>query len=551
MIPVRWIATLFLCAGLVAPWCVGQTNPYFSGGSLTPEQAAYDVTSYDLALRVDPGTQTIQGVLTVESRIVHPSSRLVLDLDTLFNVDSVGEIVERQKVAPLPYKQKGGKLWILLPATKQPGESVKVRIAYNGQPRSGPRGGFSCFVWSRTEAGHPWIAVSCEGAGADIWWPCKDHPSDEPDFMNLRITVPEPLIAASNGRLVEVISNKDGTRTFHWLVSTPINNYAVSLNIAPYVEIREGYESTCGDRVPVFFWALPENEDKARAALPEFLDHLRHLEELLGPYPFRGDKYGVAEVPYLGMEHQTVIAYGGGYRNNAMAGIDWGFDGLHQHELSHEWFGNLVTPFDWRDIWLNESFATYAQPLYAESRLGKDKAREIMAAMRRRINNRKPVAPRKSCTFLEAYGNDVYFKGAWMLHTLRFLIREDAFMELLRRWTYPDPAMERIIDGGQCRFASTEDFIRLAEKISGMRLDWFFEVYLRQAHLPSLKKEKRDNALELTWIVPADLPFPMPVEVEIEGEKDRIGMPEGRAILPLREGWDLVIDPDGWILMEN
>jgi len=180
--------------------------------------------------------------------------------------------------------------------------------------------------------------------GADVWWPNKDHVSDKPDSMTIRITVPEPLVVASNGRLEQVEEHGDGTRTYHWFVSTPISNYNVALNIAPYVVIQEEYESVTGETFPVMFYVLPESLEDGRALMPEILAHLRWFEETLGPYPFRADKYGVAQTPYLGMEHQSIIAYGANFDNGAMTGgVDWGFDALHHHELSHEWWGNLVT----------------------------------------------------------------------------------------------------------------------------------------------------------------------------------------------------------------
>ncbi|HYE66667.1 MAG TPA: hypothetical protein VD966_13850, partial [Pyrinomonadaceae bacterium] len=332
-----WIllTCLLLLAGATRPAYSQRelgVRPTDSGGPLMPEQAAYDVTFYDLALRINPTEQSIAGVLTAHARIVHPTEWFVLDLDTPLVVDSVAAVGRGAETQPLRFERRGGKLWIAFPLTMQPGEMVKVRVAYGGKPRVARRppwvGGF---VWEKTPGGEPWVAVACQNDGADLWWPCKDHPSDEPDSMALHITVPQSLVCAANGQLQSVVKNNDGTHTFNWFISAPINNYSVSINVAPYRTIEGPYRSLSGETVPVTFWVLPEDYEKGRQLFPQFLEHLRFLEQHLGPYPFRADKIGVAQTPYLGMEHQTIIAYGNRYRRPS-----FDYDWLHHHEMSHE-----------------------------------------------------------------------------------------------------------------------------------------------------------------------------------------------------------------------
>lgn len=525
-----------------------------SGGPLMPEQAAYDVKSYDLALSVNPSEQSIAGELTVSALIVHPTAWLVLDLDTPLRVLAVTEQGNTRSLGALQFERRGGKIWIAFSSTKQPGAQVSVSVKYEGKPRVAPRppwvGGF---VWATTPSGAPWVTVACQSDGADIWWPCKDHPSDEPERMSLHITVPEPLVVAANGKLQSVVKNPDKTQTFNWLISNPINNYDVSINVAPYRTVEGQFKSVAGESVPVFFYALPENYEKAQLLFTQFLEHLKFLESHLGPYPFRSEKIGVAETPYLGMEHQTITAYGNQYRNNA-----YGFDGLLFHEIGHEWWGNLVTASDWRDMWIHEGFQSYMDALYAGQLKGEEGYRQYMAGLRRGIGNVQPVAPREARSTTQIYfrapdyvnsDGDIYNKGAWILHSLRYLIGDRAFFTALRRMAYPEPWMEKLRDGRQCRFVTTDDFRRIAEEASGRKLDWFFEVYLRQPKLPRLVSETRDGQLVLRWEVPEGLPFPMPVEVELGSKTARIEMPNNTATIPLQAGQTPVLDGNKRILM--
>ncbi len=529
-----------------------QTPIYDTGGSLMREQAAYNVSFYDLSLQVFPGEQRIEGVLRAEAQVVHPMYWFVLDLDTLLAVSGAWQIDAPGKREARPFRREGGKLWIDLGATHQPGRQAIVEVAYGGKPRSAPRAPWDGgFTWAKTPAGAHWIATTCQGEGADVWWPVKDHVSDEPDSMALHIRVPDPLVVASNGRLRSTEKHADGTSTWHWFISNPINAYNVALNIAPYRTIEANMDCVTGEQYPVIFYVLPEDFEKGQRLFPEILDHLRFYEKLLGPYPFRADKYGVAQTPHLGMEHQSIIAYGANFKNTSMTGgKDWGFDALHHHELAHEWWGNLVTNSDWNDMWLHEGFGSYMQPLYAGHLGGKEAYSAYMQSMRR-FPNRLPIAPRASQTGKEIYRAPIYTKGAWVLHTLRYLLGEEAFFRALRRMAYPDPELEKVTDGRQARFATTDDFLRICEAESGMTLDWFFEVYLRQAALPKLYSKIENQTLSLRWESPVpDMPFPMPVEVELAGRIRRIQVPAEGIAIPLGENDKPVVDPEAWLLFE-
>ncbi len=546
------ITTLLLVSMSVFAQREHGARPTGSGGVLMPEQAAYDVLSYELDLRPNIAEQTIKGVLTVKARIVKSIDKFVLDLDTPLTVESV-VIGNAEKRQTLKFEQREGKIWITLPKTVNTGETVNVRVAYNGKPRVAPNppwvGGF---VWSKTADGQPWFATAVQNDGSDLWFPVKDHPSDKPETTSLHFTVPEPLIAASNGRLQSVEKNADGTRTFNWFISQPISNYNIALNVAPYKPIEDKMQSVAGDTIPIAFYVLPEHAAKGQELIDKTKEYVRFFEEYLGPYPFRADKLGIAETPHLGMEHQSIIAYGNEFKYDPN-----GFDWLMFHELGHEWWANLVTAKDWNDFWIHEGFQSFMDAFYAEKKLGRAQFIKSLPARIKATKNVKPVAPREPRTTTEMYmlppdyvrsDGDIYGKGALILNSLRGLLGDEIFFKALRKMAYPDSKMEKIRDGKQVRLVTTDEFLNIAEKESGRQLDWFFEVYLRQPALPKLIAETKTNQLHLRWDVPNNLPFPMPVEVKIGNDIKKVEMKNGSGSIALPADAAYEIDPNGWLL---
>ncbi|HHP7236946.1 M1 family metallopeptidase [Longibacter sp.] len=541
------VGASMLCAG-----CSADASGQDSGGALLPEQAAYDVTYYDLSVDVDTAARSIDGRLTAVAAVTDPIDHFVLNLDGRLEVSSA-RLTWRDEVVELAVERRadGNQLWMTLPATAQNGDTLRVMVDYAGSPRVAPQppwdGGFT---WSKTPEGQPWIATSCQTIGADMWWPVKDHPSDEPDSMAIDITLPRPLVAASNGRL-RGVTETDSSRTYRWFVSTPINPYTVALHAAPYVRVDTTYRSTAGGEMPVSFYALPGDEARARSALPHFLEHVRFLENTLGPYPFRADKYGIAQTPFKGMEHQTIIAYGNDFNLEGGLYYPAGFDALHFHELAHEWYGNLVTASDWKDFWIHEGFATYLEALYRESLEGTDGYRSTVRFWRGQITNRSPVARKNATSAQEMYGTDVYYKGALILHTLRYVIGDDAFFQLLKEFTYPTEAIRAATDGSQARSVTTDDFLDAAERVSGRSLDAFFHAYLYRAELPQLTVTRAEEALTLRWTQTADgHTLDVPVPVEINGEVRRVLLDDGTATQTVPEGASIVVDPHGAVLKD-
>ena len=536
-------------------------RPTESGGPLLTEQAAYDVKHYDITAQIFPESQSISGSTIIKARIVSPTRLFVIDLDTPYEVSEIS-ILEKSKgksgaaaARRLKFKRKGGKLWIDLPGTRQPGETVRIRVSYSGKPRVARNppwvGGF---MWSKTPSGKDWIVIACQNDGADVWFPIKDHPSDEADSVSLHITVPRGLYVATVGKLSRVHRSRGQTVTFHWDMSNPINNYNVVLNIAPYKIVESTYRSVSGDTFPIIFYALPENVVKAKAIVDETKVFLDYYEKYLGPFPYRSEKLGIVETPHLGMEHSTIIAYGNKYKKDGR-----GFDWLMLHELGHEWWGNMVTASDWRDYWIHEGFQAFMDEFWIEHTKGKEAYIKRMNARFKATRNKQTLAPRKPKFAYEVYfaapnytssDGDIYSKGAAVLHTLRYLIGDEAFFKALRRMAYPTKAMEKISSGAQNRFATTDDFKQIAEEESGMDLDWFFEVYFRQPKLPKLVADfasaSDKQQVVLRWKTPDNLPFPMPLDVKIDGKTRRVQI-IGTTRLEIRNA-DIKIDEDNWVL---
>lgn len=540
-------------------------KPTDTGGPLMYEQAAYDVRKYDITLKIDPAKQSIAGATIVIAKIVQPIDVFVLDLDTPLNVADV-TLLDGNSETKLKFERKGGKIWSYFPLTKQAGEVVSVRVAYSGIPRVAPRppwvGGF---MWEKTADGSPWVVTALQNDGADLMFPCKDHPSDKPETTALHITVPDPLYVATVGRLQKVDKNSDKTSTYHWQMNTPVANYGIALNIAPYKIIEDKYKSIAGDIIPIFFYILPESYDKGARLIAEQKKYLQFFEQYLGPFPFRKEKLGIVETPHLGMEHSTIIAYGNKF-NYSPEGFDW----LLFHEFGHEWWANLVTASDWRDFWIHEGFQSYMDTLYLEKTKGKQAYMDAMAGRQKATRNMQPIAPREMKIAYHVYmaapdyvrsDGDIYGKGACVLHALRYLIGDKAFFASLRRMAYPTKERERATDGTQGRFVNTDDFKTIAEQESGMKLDWFFEVYVRQPKLPHIQatigepvmagapvKTSDTTTIRIRWVTPDNLPFPMPVNVKVGDKVIRLEMKDGSGSFQIQKGQKWEVDPESWIL---
>ena len=518
-----------------------------TGTPRTPEQLAVRFDKADLSLRVIPDKREIEGVAVLDFTATAPVTRLVVELDTVFTIESI-QIDGVEVPADDGWENDDGRLWIDLGGERPAGSAIQARIAYSGLPHVAARAPWDGgFVWSQSPDGQPWIATAVQGEGCDIFWPCIDHPQGEPARVDLHITVPSGLSAPSNGRLIGVEDHGDGWTTWNWSARRP-NTYAVALNIGPYVEMAADYRSRFGNIIPLRFWRLrTDDAARAQALFDQFSPMLDFYEATVGPYPFGDEKMGVAETPHLGMEHQTINAYGNGYRLDGK-GYDW----LLQHELAHEWFGNQLTNADYDDLWLHEGLGTYMQPLYARWLNGERYMQAELADIRGKVQNRVPLvsghAQDDDTVYNDATGpgQDIYYKGALVAHSLRMLIGDAAFGEVLRRAVYgrPDPAPGNF----EPRFVSSNDFQAIASQVAGRDLSWFFDVYLRQAALPDLSQTRDGDVLRLEWTTEGGGAFPMPLEIEVDGERRTLAMTGGRGETRAPAGSHVLIDPDNKVL---
>lgn len=527
-------AALPLLLALLAP------QTLTSGGVLKLEQAAYDVQSYDISINVDPVNKTIAGTTIMEAKTVIPTGSILLDLDDAYTVSRITDGKN-----PLRFDRLKDMIRVYFPLSKQPGDPIVCQTTYAGSPhvaRNAPWDGG--IMWAKTASGADWIAVALQGAGADLLFPCKDHPSDRADHATMRLTVPDPLIAVGPGKLQSTTKNRNQTSTYVWYMPLPINNYSLVFNAAPYELVKDSVKSVGGQTIPINYYVLPENKDKAPRLIEEQKKYLAYMEKYCGPFPFRTVKMGIVETPHLGMEHSTAIAYGNHYRF-APDGLDW----LLLHEFGHEWWANLISDADWRDMWLHEGFQSFMDTFYIEQTRGKEAYFAAMKGRRRNVRNAAPVAPREETTS-EAYSNDIYDKGALLLHSLRYLIGDEAFLRSIRRMAYPTPESEKWTDGRAERLVTTDDYVNIASAEAKQDLRWFFEVYVRRAKLPILKTEAANGVLRLEWITPDGLPFPMPIDVVVDGKTVRVDMTGGRGSVNY-SGAEPVVDPNGWVLRED
>jgi len=514
-----------------------------SGGKLKPEHAAVNVDHADLNFKIFPETHSITAQATLTLGLNEAIDIVKLDLDHLFQLDKVA--VNGQTLSSAAYSNTEGSLLIELGKTYAKGEQIKVTIDYSGVPLEATRppwdGGFD---WKKTKDGQPWIATAVQGEGCDVIWPCIDHSLREPLSADIHITVPEPLAAAANGKFMGKESEGQWN-TYHWKTLNSTNTYAISLNIGPYDLMQADYQSRYGNTIDLQYWHLKEHKDKAKGLFDEFSQILDFFEQVIGPYPFGNEKMGVVDTAHLGMEHQTINAYGNKYKVDK-----FGFDWLLHHEFAHEWFGNQLTHQNVDDMWLHEGYGAYMQTLYAEYLYGDLFYKEHLASKRRQIKSTAPVVAGRAMTEQEVYvdgpGSDIYNKGAVFLHTLREVIGDEAFFSATRELVYgtPNPKPGNF----KPLFAGTQDLIDIVNRVTATDYTWLFKAYLYQKDLPELVQTRNDEGISFEWKLADDAAFPMPLELEVGGVNQVLSMDNKRGFLAVDKDTLVIVDPQAKVL---
>ena len=478
-------------------------------GSITPERAWWDLTYYHLDIAVDLDNKFIKGSNTIEYKVLEPNKKLQVDLQSPLKITKV-----EQNGKDLTFSSEGSAHFINLIDRQKKGKINSVKVYYEGNPKEAVRapwdGGLS---WTRDSNGKHFAATSCQGIGASIWWPNKDHMYDEVDSMLISVNVPKGLMNISNGRLKKIDKFED-TNTYHWYVSNPINNYGVNINIGDYVEFSEVYEGEKG-KLDMIYYVLRDNIERAKTQFKDAVKMMDAFEYWFGPYPFYEDSFKIVEVPYLGMEHQSSITYGNkymkGYLGRDLSRTGWGlkFDYIIIHEAGHEWFANNITYKDIADMWIHESFTTYSENLFLDYHYGKEASSEYVIGTRAGISNSAPMIGPYG---VNQRGSDIYSKGANVLHTIRQIANSDEKWRMILRGLNKDFYHQTV------ETKQIENYI--SDKM-GYDLSTFFDQYLRTTNIPVFEYKLNDGLLEYKWTNVVD-GFKMPVEVFVGDEKIRL-----------------------------
>ena len=481
-------------------------------------RANNDLLSYHLDVRIDPVAKTLTGRNTIRFKMLSDDTRIQLDLYANLAVDRIV-----LGTTPLKYSREINTVWVDFPETLKQGKTYAIDFYYSGTPKQ--TGRFGGFTFGTDPAGRPWIFSACEGEGAAIWWPNKDQWHDEVENMDISVSIPNDLVDVSNGRFVGKTDLGDGYTRWDWHVNYPINNYDVSVNIDKYEHFSDKY----GD-VTMDFYVLPEDLDKARSQFAQAKGMLEAYTHYFGEYPFARDGYKLVQVPYTGMEHQSAVTYGMGFHNGYGRGPLWDwtgvgispkFDFIIIHESGHEWFGNAVSAADVSDMWIHEGWTTYLECLYVEYTFGHEDGIKYTNGYKSHVQNRSPIITQRGIH--RTPPQDMYFKGALFLNTLRSVVNDD------ERWFR---LIHDLFQHFKYQNILTEDIVRYVNQQLGQDLTPMFDEYLRHAELPTLELafDESEGTLAYRWKAD-ERAFAMPI---------RVGRPSAWQILRPTTDWQVM-----------
>lgn len=483
-------------------------------GSITPERAWWDLNYYHLSVKPNANDSTLTGSTVINYKVLKPYQTMQVDLQEPLQITKVVQDGES-----LTYRRDGNAFFIALKKKQETGKTESIEVFYTGKPRLAKRPPWDGGVqWVPDGKGNTIISTSCQGLGASVWWPCKDHMYDEPDSMLISITVPKNMTDVSNGNLRSLVENGDNSHTFNWFVKNPINNYGVNMNIANYVSWKETFKGEKGD-LQLSYYVLPQNLEKAKEQFKQAPKMLKAFEHWFGPYPFYEDGYKLVEVPYLGMEHQSSVTYGNeykmGYRGRDLSNTGWGlkWDFIIIHESGHEWFANNITYKDVADMWVHESFTNYSENLYTEYYFGKKAGEDYVIGTRELIANDIPIVGIYGVN--QEGSKDMYYKGGNMLHTIRQIVNDDEkWRQMLRGLN--KTFYHQTVDGSQIEYYISEQARRNLSKV--------FDQYLRDVRIPVLEYAFTTKGLQYRWINTIEN-FDMPVKVKLASGKEEFLYP--------------------------
>ena len=509
-------------------------------GSITPERVWWNLTYYHLEVTVDPDKKYISGKNTIKYTVLNVYQTMQIDLQTPLRITKV-----TQDGTALEIIHEGNAHFIKLKKEQIVGNTESIVVHYKGNPKEAVRapwdGGFS---WKKDKNGNHFVATSCQGLGASVWWPCKDHMYDEVESMRISVTVPSHLMDVSNGRL-ESIEDHGATKTYNWFVDNPINNYGVNVNIGDYTHFSEVFDGEKGP-LDMDYYVLKYNLEKAKKQFRDAPKMMKAFEHWFGPYPFYEDGYKLVEVPYLGMEHQSSVTYGNefkqGYLGRDLSGTGWGlkFDFIIIHESGHEWFANNITDIDIADMWIHESFTNYSESLFLDYYYGKKAASEYVIGLRKTIANKIPIIGKYNVN--KSGSSDMYNKGGNMLHTLRQLIDND------KKWRQILRTMNAEFYHQTVTTKQIENFL---SKETGFNLNPFFNQYLRTIKIPTLAYVLKNNTLKYHWTHVVSN-FKMPLKITINGDEKWIYPTENWKEITLNsDEHSLIIDENFYVFTKK
>ena len=506
------IAVICLIPGeTLAQGSAAPTHADILRGEYGRYRANNDLLYYHLDVRVEPNRKYLTGSTLVRFKMLKDDNRIQLDLHEALKVDKIeySENSKSPKREQLKYTRDSGALFVDFPDTLKSGQTYEIQVFYSGYPLE--QGRFGGIAFKKDPAGRPWVNTACEGEGASVWWPNKDQWRDEVESMKISVSIPNDLVDVSNGKFLGKTDLRDGYTRWDWLVQYPINNYSVSLNIGHY----EHWSDRLGD-LPLDFYALPEDLDKAKKQFAQAKGMLEAFQHYFGEYPFKKDGYKLIQAPYSGMEHQSAVTYGNHFANGYLerdwtgVGISPRFDFIIIHESGHEWFGNSVTAADTSDMWIHEGWTTYLECLYVEYMFGKADGLKYTNGYKSKVRNQRPIIPARGVNAEPP--QDMYFKGALFLNTLRSVVDDDKRWFSLIREFYQKFKYQNIM---------TEDVVAFFNRGTGKDLTPVFDQYLRHTAVPVLELKFADGAVSYRWKVD-EKNFVMPVKVGSKTNWQRI-----------------------------